>query len=76
MSKCQLRRSKLPGDIDAKPLTEPEALAYLGIYHTQRDVDHAQKLFTCVHGVTLNFREARARLGLPRGRQHGEVASI
>jgi hypothetical protein len=46
------------------PLTREEAAKALGVDASKADVEQAQKLFTCEHGVTLNWKQARQSLGL------------
>lgn len=46
----------------AYPLTESQAPKEAGPLATDRDVKQAQKLFTCEHGRTMNWKRARLAL--------------
>jgi hypothetical protein len=58
---CRLK----PQPNNPRPLDEVEAREILGPEPSAQDLVQAQKLFTCAHGITLNWRRARLRLGLP-----------
>jgi hypothetical protein len=45
-------------------LTKSKVKNLLGEGASAQDLEQAQKLFTCAHGVTLNWIEARTGLGL------------
>jgi len=59
MGCCMDKQAKL-----VLPLTREEAAKALGVDASKADVEQAQKLFTCEHGVTLNWKQARQSLGL------------
>ena len=61
MMACKLR----PQPNNPRPLNKAEARKALGPEPTAQDLRQAQKLFTCGHGITLNWRWARLRLRLP-----------
>jgi hypothetical protein len=59
---CYFRNKPQHGD--AQPLTRRQARRILGPDADKADLLQAQKLFTCEHGVTLNWSQARKRLRL------------
>jgi hypothetical protein len=59
-------RCKLgPQPKNPQPLNANEVRKMVGPEATTAEFDQVRKLFICVHGVTLNWRQARLRLGLP-----------
>jgi hypothetical protein len=46
----------------ARPLSELEARKEVGPSGSEYDVEQARKLFTCCHGRTVNWKQARRAL--------------
>ena len=46
----------------ARPLSELEARKEVGPSGSKQDIEQAQKLFTCCHGRTVNWKQARRGL--------------
>ena len=58
---CPLKYAVASG----RPLTHTEALqALVPEDRSPANVEQAQKMFTCVHGTKLNWKEARKAFGL------------
>lgn len=53
-----------------RPLSKFEAWKALGKDANPNDIYQAQKLFTCEHGVTLDWKQARAALGFGFGTEN------
>jgi hypothetical protein len=46
----------------ARPLSELEARKEVGPSGSKQDIEQAQKLFTCCHGRTVNWKQVRRAL--------------
>ena len=46
----------------ARPLSELEARKEIWPSRSKQDIEQAQKLFTCCHGRTVNWKQARRAL--------------
>lgn len=53
-----------PQPLNVSPLNEEDAKKQSSERDNIRDFEQAQKLFTCQHGITLNWQQARSALGL------------
>lgn len=54
-----------PQPLHVRPLNQAEAEKQMGEGDSSQDLAQVQKLFTCQHGITVNWKQARSALGLP-----------